>query len=337
MTTSDENISSYSDSPNSDCSAFLNWDENPFTAESEKAVVFRSLVATMRLQPALDDSQEVAALKLLKYVTQVNVSSADAFLDSFGQAIDDSSTTFVDQAIIEAAMKMLETLIKTCSKKIRLALVKADLMHQLIITLHPLSLSFAEAVDIHINLLNIIIDTSVTIATPDGLAELKIKDGNGQQYDPETVLKQVLAHSEKYIWHLCVGRYSIVDGKQSKSFLTLLARIFQICPYDQPTMDFVLNTPVFLTIPSCLTFFDNEVTISPFLDCMNDAQREWNKKGGYVRQMGKIMHRMLRMEGIEDVIEEKLQNDKNTLFGRWTVTASIDWNGLQGLNRPGFW
>ncbi|KAK2955179.1 hypothetical protein BLNAU_9908 [Blattamonas nauphoetae] len=82
-------------------------------------------------------------------------------------------------------MKMLNTLLQQCSKRVHLALVKADLIPQLITTLNPHSLSFAEAEDIHINLLKPTTH-SLWLATPDGLTELRIKDGNEQQAVHET-------------------------------------------------------------------------------------------------------------------------------------------------------
>ncbi|KAK2941472.1 hypothetical protein BLNAU_23619 [Blattamonas nauphoetae] len=341
MTTSAVKISSYSDSPNSDCSAFLNWDEDPFESESEKAVVFRSLVATMRLQPALDDSQEVAAMKLLKYVTHGKVSSADAFLNSFGQAIDESSTSFVEsivvllstpsQAIIKAAMKMLNNFVISCSDTVGLALVKADLIPHLVITLNLLSLSFTDAVDIHINVMSIV-RNSLWFATPFGLNELRIEDGNERHAVQETVLIQVLIPSEQYICHLCANRFLIIDGNQSVAFLKFLARLLEICPYYQPTMDFLLHMQVVLTIQSCLTFFENDESIYRFLDEMSDIQRKWNRTRGEERQMWKIIHRMLRMEGVEDVVEDKLQNDKSGDDEDILVATSIEWNNLLAMN-----
>ncbi|KAK2956647.1 hypothetical protein BLNAU_8488 [Blattamonas nauphoetae] len=65
-----------SDYPCSDCDAFLNWDEQFLKPFSEKMVVFRSLVATVKLQPAFDDSLEAKAAKLLLYVTPWNPTSA---------------------------------------------------------------------------------------------------------------------------------------------------------------------------------------------------------------------------------------------------------------------
>ncbi|KAK2944288.1 hypothetical protein BLNAU_20784 [Blattamonas nauphoetae] len=310
----------------------------------ENAALFRSLVATVKSQPALDVSLETTVLTFLEAVTPHRQESADAFLTNFLQSSSNNTLTdFVQsinvlissssQFLAAAAMEMLKGLLFCCSAKICLTLVEADLVPQLILSLNPLSLSFEEAADIHIHL-NSSIYQLLWLSTQIGLAAVRIEDRNEQQAVHETVFQQVLVPSEKYICHLCANRYSIIDGRQSEYFLELLTRVLRICPYYQPTMEIVLHMPVFLTIPSCLTFFESDRSIWYFLSEMVDTQREWNKTMGDQRQMGKMVHRMLRMEGIEDVIEEKLQNDKTGIYGGLIVDKSIEWNNLLGMNLP---
>ncbi|KAK2948076.1 hypothetical protein BLNAU_17023 [Blattamonas nauphoetae] len=324
-----------------DSSTFLNWSEEELESEEEKAILFRSLVATLKLQPALDASLEAKALKFLKSVNHYFQVEVDAFLGSFGRTTDLSSTAFVqsivvlistpNQAITTAVMKMLRDILTNGSTKVLLALVKNDLIPQLINTLNPQSISLTAVEDTHINLISYIV-SSLFLITPSGLVLLQITGRDEQQHVYETVFKQVLAPSEKYICHLCVNRYSIIDGDQSYTFLTLLPQLLEICPYYQPTMDLVLNMPVVLTIPSCLTFVENDNSIWIFLYNMNNSQREWNETMREEQQMGKIVLRMLRMEGVEDVTEQRLLNDDNTFIGRLIVAESKELNNQQGMN-----
>ncbi|KAK2957007.1 ion-transporting P-type ATPase [Blattamonas nauphoetae] len=307
-----------------DCSPFLNWMESRSYSFHSKVIVFQSLVVTLKSQPALDDSLEAQAVKFLKSVKAYDEVSADAFLSRLATLSGDSSTHLVQcimvlissgsQILTTAAIKMLSNLLLCCSDKNVLLLIKADLISELIMTLHPLSLSFTEAVDIHINLLKTIA-VPLWLATPYHLAKLGIDNRDEQQAVHKTVFQQVLAHLEKYIMHLCVNRYSIVDGNMSIEFMFLIALILRICPYYQPTMDFVLHMPVVLTIPSCLAFFEDEASIEYFLLDMNNFQLDLNKTRREEQQMWQTVHGMLRMEGIEDVIEGKLQNDRNAYKG----------------------
>ncbi|KAK2957916.1 hypothetical protein BLNAU_7092 [Blattamonas nauphoetae] len=233
-------------------------------------------------------------------------------------------------------MKLLNNLLADCSTQNHLALIKAGLISELIITLNPSSLSFTEAEDIHLYLLTIVWN-SIWFATPTGLEHLNFEDDDEQQTVRETVLKQVVAPSEKYISHLCVNYFSIIDGMQPMYFMVLLVRLVQLCSYYQPSMDIVVVMPIVLTIPSCLTFFAFNDSIWNFLFYMNACQWERNRERGAERQMWKTMHGMLRMEGIEDVIEEELQTDKDTIAGRKIVAESVNLNNLQGMNLPKPW
>ncbi|KAK2954419.1 hypothetical protein BLNAU_10587 [Blattamonas nauphoetae] len=173
-----------------DGSAFLNWSEEGHESEHETAVVFRSLVATLKMQPALDVSLEVKAVKFLESVNHDDEESADAFLGSLGRASDESSTEFLQSirvlfsstnlVMTTAAMKMLESLILYCSAKVRLAIVNAGFLSQLIMTLNPQSLSLVETGDLHLYLLTII-RKSLWLTDPIFLAALEIQDDNEQQ------------------------------------------------------------------------------------------------------------------------------------------------------------
>ncbi|KAK2943333.1 hypothetical protein BLNAU_21758 [Blattamonas nauphoetae] len=293
-------------------------------------------------QSALDASLEAKAQKFLESVIQTNTNSADTLLNSLSRTADESSTTFVQSIVVlissasqiinTAAMRLLESLIDACSPEVRFPLVQADLIPQLISTLNPQDHSFEEAEYLHICLLSIINQT-FNLATPNDLDEIETEDDDEQPTVYEAVLKQVLAPSEKYIRHLCVNRTSIIDGDQSRIFMELLARLVGICTHCELSMNSVLHMPVFLTIPSYLSFVKNDFSVCDFLEEMNYSQEEWNNTRGEVQQLWNSVHRMLRMEGIEDVFEEKLQNDEDE-SGSYVVAASIEWNNVHGMNIP---
>ncbi|KAK2960954.1 hypothetical protein BLNAU_4041 [Blattamonas nauphoetae] len=116
-------------------------------------------------------------------------------------------------------MEILETLFNCCSTQVNLLLITADLIPQLITSLNPQCLSFEEAVDIHSSLMRSL-RFSILLPNVVGPPEFEIEDDNEQQHAYETVLKHVIVPSEN-----------------------LLAPLLRICPYYQPTMEFVLHTP----------------------------------------------------------------------------------------------
>ncbi|KAK2960951.1 hypothetical protein BLNAU_4038 [Blattamonas nauphoetae] len=254
----------------------------------------------MKLQPLFDDTLEAKAVRFLTSVQQMSQSSARAFLGSFASTPDDSSTDFVESIVV---------LISSADQIITAAAM--NMLMNLITTLNPLSLSFTETVDIHTFLITVL-SWSVWLSTPNALRQLGIEDDNKQQAVHATVLTQVLAPSETYICR----------------------HLLEIFPCYRPTLKFVLNTPVFLTIPSCLTYFENDSSIMSFLFRMNNVQRDCKEKLVEQRQIWKERYTLLRMEGLEDVIEEKLRNDRNGTFGRSLVADSIERNNMQGMNLP---
>ncbi|KAK2959585.1 hypothetical protein BLNAU_5363 [Blattamonas nauphoetae] len=152
------------------------------------------------------------------------------------------------QIVTTTTIQMLVRLISNSSNRL-LDLVKADLIPQIIITLNPLSLSFAKAVDVHVNLLKMLHDT-LWLSTVRCLAQSEIEDRDERHTVHETILKQVLVPSEQYICHLCMNRCSIINDVLSAELLRLLAQLLDISRYHQPTMYFVLHMPVGLTISS---------------------------------------------------------------------------------------
>ncbi|KAK2940387.1 hypothetical protein BLNAU_21707 [Blattamonas nauphoetae] len=230
MGAGDSKISSSTDFPCPDCSPFLNWQSNRNESEPKKVVVLRSLVATVKFQSALNDSLEAKAVEFLQSVHPLIRHSADGFLSHFASSSEEYLTDFIQpmmalissasQPITAATVEMLNFLFGNSSPKLRLAIVKADLIPQLLTSLNPQSLSFTEAVDINTCLLSIIA-YSLCLSSPTDLTRLGIEDDTEQQAVHETVLQQVLAPSEKYICHLCMSRFVPIILKESIRFTGL--------------------------------------------------------------------------------------------------------------------
>ncbi|KAK2943240.1 hypothetical protein BLNAU_21866 [Blattamonas nauphoetae] len=322
-------ISSSAVSPSQDCSPFLNWKEEALPSQSEAAVVFRSLVATIKLQPVFNDSLEAKAVNFLRTLASTSGASWTDLMQSIVVLVSSASPV-----VTKAGMKLLDFLLATSSESTRLSLIKAGIFRQLIVTLKPQSLSFTEAADIHTGIVQSI-SCSLWLETPDAPEGDEIEDDDDdRQSDLEAIFQQVLMPSEEYIRRLCENRYSIVVGDQSRQFMALLFRILFLCPCYPPAMDFVLHMPVFLTIPSCLTFFESDESIWLSLYLMDSSNEEWSKKGGAGQYVWQFVHRMLRMEGFEDVIEEQLRNNNLSHFGRAYVAKSVVRNIVQGVNLP---
>ncbi|KAK2940463.1 hypothetical protein BLNAU_24635 [Blattamonas nauphoetae] len=65
-----------------------------------------------------------------------------------------------------------------------------------------------------------------------------------------------------------------------------------------------------------------------------NAQGEWNKRRGEEQRMWKTEVGMLRMEGFEDVTEQRLLNDQTDHSERCIGLYSIAWNNFLGMHLP---
>ncbi|KAK2963567.1 hypothetical protein BLNAU_1610 [Blattamonas nauphoetae] len=193
----------------------------------------------------------------------------------------------------------------------------------------------SDAEDIHSQLMNIV-NCTLFILSPAGLTTLKISHPSEQQALCEAVLTQILIPSNDYIAHLCAHRYSIVDGLQSSRTMLFLAKIIKVCPSHEQIMDYVLKLPIFLTIPSLMTFFESDGMNLDTLRSMILTERGWANVGGELLEKRKMVLRLLRNEGFEAIVEQRLKNDINGGEGQNLVKRTVEWNNLLGMNAKSF-
>ncbi|KAK2949712.1 hypothetical protein BLNAU_15383 [Blattamonas nauphoetae] len=192
----------------------------------------------------------------------------------------------------------------------RLALVKANLIPQLITSLDPLSYSFTDAKDLHISLINVL-SKFIQLAPPLEFRHLDSVGHRQQQITHETVLKLVLFPSQAYLRFICANYANIQNNTESDDFMHLLEGLLKSCPDFQPTRNFILALPVSLTISSSLTFIELDSSIAAFLASMVYDERNWIRKGRKYRPSDAEIHRSLQNDGFDDAIEQRLL----TVFG----------------------
>ncbi|KAK2948139.1 hypothetical protein BLNAU_16939 [Blattamonas nauphoetae] len=235
--------------------------------------------------------------------------------------------------IVETTLYTINHLVPMCSRNIQFGLLNADLVPQLILSLQPLTRSFKYPQNIHSDLLSII-GRLLWLPTPSNGAYAEIDDPTEQQAVHETILKHVLLPSKDYIRQICSARDLFVDRVFLPDFMTCVAQIILICPFYQPTMDYVLDLPLIFTMITSNDFYDNEESRGCFLGELADAQEEWDKHDKELRRIGTIMNRLLRMEGSEDQIEQMLQSVRNQPREGYIVSYSTRLNNLYGMNIP---
>ncbi|KAK2961991.1 hypothetical protein BLNAU_3047 [Blattamonas nauphoetae] len=229
--------------------------------------------------------------------------------------------------IVETTLYTINHLVPMCSRNVQFGLLNADLVPQLISSLQPLTRSFKYPQNIHSDLLSII-GRFLWLATPSNDAYAEIDDHTEQQAVHETLLKHVLLPSKDYIRQICHTRTVFIDHVFWPDFMTCVAQIILICPFYQPTMDYVLDLPLIFTMITSNDFNDSDESRACFLGEIADAQEEWDKHDKEIRRMGTIINRSLRMEGSEDQIEQMLQSVRSQPREGYIVSYSTKLNSF---------
>ncbi|KAK2944170.1 hypothetical protein BLNAU_20917 [Blattamonas nauphoetae] len=249
------------------------------------------------------------------------------FVESIAVLISSSK-----QKIVESTMDLLSFMIQRGLPDTNLAIAESNLIPQLMLTLHPLSLSFTEE-KIHVYLITIL-SKLLYFFTPVGHRSLDLYDPEYRPVHRDALLTRLLFPLEEYLHHLCSNRYTIPQGDLTDNFMFLLARLLQICPDFQPTMDFVFTLPVLLTITSSLTFFERDRSVDQFLHGLREYLRFWVYANRQARQSEALVYRSVRSEGLEDAIEQQSRTNTREPC-RWVIVEQcLSVQASNGANVP---
>ncbi|KAK2945218.1 hypothetical protein BLNAU_19858 [Blattamonas nauphoetae] len=319
----------------------LNWDGALFQSPSEKSVVYHSLVSLIQPDFVFTDDFVKKAVLLLEQLRFSNSTDTNKFICPAMESTDQNLMEFLqsfmillssaNHTLITATMKMLDSLLHNTSTRMHLRLINADLIVHLLTSLNPLSLSIADTQDIHSSVISII-TLSLCLSNPYVLNALNIKDSSEQQAIHEAILNRVLVPTEAYIRYLCTNYSFIADGASSEQFTYLLTRPLETSQLSQPALTFVLDLPITLTIPSFLSFFEDNLTTLRFFFEFSRIVKELNRKDGEQSQTGQIIIRSLQKEGLEDVLQQQLQYTNTSFNAQAIVRYSVELNNLRGLN-----
>ncbi|KAK2950818.1 putative Ubiquitin-conjugating enzyme E2 29 [Blattamonas nauphoetae] len=321
---------------------FLHWEEQPIVTPSERLTIYLSLVHVVKMKCVFSSSLEDKAVSFLKEIKPDNEKDVNSFiLDLVPSSLPESSCAFVESVvelisvpnkrIIIAALELVSNIVVYSAKPTLLILVSSGLIPKVVTSLNIFSLSFKEAEMIHHSLILIIL-APVYYSKDMALGSLDSACPEIHQTFRETLHKSVILPTEGYIRHLCNNRYLIKDYFQSNFFVNLLLQLLAASLCHPSTMELALSLPICLTIPSALTFFEHDIPSLGLSVETSIKKRPWMRLNGEMQDPCGIVLRLLRSEGIDDVLEQRLNNDITEDKGREVVKSTINWNNLLGMN-----
>ncbi|KAK2958893.1 hypothetical protein BLNAU_6142 [Blattamonas nauphoetae] len=241
-------------------------------------------------------------------------------------------TSCRNQRIVAATLDFIVHTFGLSDPTTRLSLIIDSIVPKILSCLNPTALSITGATEILTPLVDIL-SHALFVSSPILLRRRGIRNARKLRMYRDTIHNQVLTPSEGYIRFLCANRYSIVDGHPCESFLSVLSEIIHTSPSHEPTMIFAQTLPIFLTIPSALMFLEYDETIMTFLQNLCEIHQIWMNSSEDLQRRWNQVVRSLNFEGLEDLVELRLNNDLNGFDGRFLVHLTVMWKNMLGMNQ----
>ncbi|KAK2958391.1 hypothetical protein BLNAU_6661 [Blattamonas nauphoetae] len=266
----------------------LSFDAESDLSFEDKSTLYSSLVSLIQEKCVFDDTLQDKTVVFLKHLGPyvVGPPSADVLITELVPSTDGSSSGFVDSACI---------LLSSPHARIVSAV---------------LNLPIGE-LDTFLLSINTILYKSILLTIPSNLNDLKITDPSAQHNRRQLIFQRVIQPSSQYITFHCQNRYILGDPDLSGSSMDVLGRLASTSPFHIPTLEFILERPVVMTIQSYLSLFENLETRWTSLLDITLSLTGWKKQGPETDQLLKRMIQALFSEGFEDTLEVMLLHDKD--------------------------
>ncbi|KAK2960149.1 hypothetical protein BLNAU_5032 [Blattamonas nauphoetae] len=300
----------------------------------EKSLIYRSLVALVKADYPFHQAHQDRATQFLEslepkcgdtqysnqLVTDLVHSSAGppcGFLDSILTLVSSRHST-----IVAAAFSFLRSSTRAASPAIRDGLVESDLVSKVLATVQPHTLQISG------NEKRIV--PCVLLAFPSSLMNVADISTINKFNHRETILQKVVLPSSEFVKFLISNRH-ILSGDLFPYFMSLLCTHIRICPFHQPTLEFVLTSPIVMAFSSCFSIVEGDYDLWNIHVSIEQSLKEWKEEGPEVVQSGKRMIQALFSEGFDDTLEQMIKK-KDGYYGS-KIVEYIHWiTQFLGLN-----
>ncbi|KAK2942175.1 hypothetical protein BLNAU_22902 [Blattamonas nauphoetae] len=321
---------------------FLHFDPNSDLSFEDQSTIYNSLVALVKGKHPFDDALQDRAVRFLNDLEPRwdGVDLANRLIMDLVSSSAGSPSGFVNSiltlvssphlTVIAAALSFVLETTYFSSPKIQDRLVESDLVSKVLTPVQPRTLPISGNEGIFDNL-NRIIRSFLDLAEPSSLEELDITDAVEKYNHREKIFQKTVIPSSPFVTFLISNRH-ILSGDLFHSFMSLLIRFIGIGPFHRPTLDFVLASPIMMTLSTYLSSAEDNNHLWILLFTIEQSLSEWKKHGPEVSQSGKRMMRALNSEDFEDTLEQTLRTQQRDYSGITVVHTCQPISQLLGSN-----
>ncbi|KAK2954021.1 hypothetical protein BLNAU_10984 [Blattamonas nauphoetae] len=233
-------------------------------------------------------------------------------------------------SVVAPALSLLRILLSESPRVNLFYLLSSGLINKsfIIVRPHTLPISGNETI---INDFIILLINTTHYASPYSIHSLDFAAEANIWYEREIIFQKVVLPSYQFVIFLISNRY-ILDGDLFSNFMDLLGRFKIICPFNRPTLEFLLASPIVIVLSSCHSFVEDKFVNGYILEAFQISLKIWNEHGRAVTQSGKRMIRSLIHEGFEDTFDQKLMNNPHDEDYYDIVEECVSILKLQGAN-----
>ncbi|KAK2941764.1 hypothetical protein BLNAU_23312 [Blattamonas nauphoetae] len=321
---------------------FLVFDENSVLSFLDESRIYCSLVALVKADYPFDNVLQDRAVQFLRSLTPIGIGT-----DHFAKLVTDlvpssdgSPYGFVDSVatllssphstVVAAALRFLYETLLYSSLTVRCRLIESGLISKVLAILqhHTVQISGNEKI---IDTLMQTFYSCIKLAFPSSLIDIGITATADQFNHREMIFQKVVIPSSQFVTFLISNR-NMLNGSSLDSFMKLLNTHLRICPFHRPTLEFVIASPIAMTITSCLSTIENRGHLWYSLIDIEHSLEIWTTEGQEVVQSGKRMVQALISEGFVDTLEQMMMNTKDGAYGHSLIEDCMQISNVLGSN-----
>ncbi|KAK2960085.1 hypothetical protein BLNAU_4968 [Blattamonas nauphoetae] len=266
--------------------------EHPF----DNALQDKTAQFLKNIEPTWRDISDYA-VKLVTDLVPSSTGSLSGFVVSIFTLLSSPHST-----VVIATLSFLQKTTLWSNPPILCRLVESDLVTNVLANIQPHPPTISGNEEIYDNLIDII-DSCIDLVSPFSLDQLGITNAVDKYNHREMIFQKAVLPSSQFVTFLISNRYDLNRDLLS-SFMSLLYKFLDICPFHCPTLEFVLASPIVMAFSSCLSYVEDDDYDWTLLSRINRSLQEWKNYGPEVVQSAKQLFHTLFFEGFEDTLDE---------------------------------